>query len=313
MKLNICYLIIFFLLLTILLFYNKLIKKETFDNIKIGLLTRCKNEKYINSFVDYYLDQGVDNIYIIDDDSYDKSIYKNISNYTNVKIYYEKNIISRNIAQKVYNEIRSDLDWLIYVDVDEYITTKKNKYDTIRNTLLTTFKNADCIQIPWVMMSFNSIVNDPENLLETNTYRWNHNLKHQNHITKHEKFRCRYDKIEIKCIFKPAKFDIITDHSPISTFNKNIYTVDGVRNERKYLGNFHKNLRENDIDNGFLLCYHYRITSLDHCIRKINENKWYKEDKYTVKDLISNDYPEIYDDTLKKKSETSNLNQNVTS
>jgi len=64
MKFNICYLIIFFLVVTIL-FYNKLIKKETFDDIKIGLLTRCKNEKYISSFVNYYLDQGVDNIYIL--------------------------------------------------------------------------------------------------------------------------------------------------------------------------------------------------------------------------------------------------------
>tara|TARA_B100000886_G_scaffold332894_1_gene286144 strand:- start:5310 stop:6965 length:1656 start_codon:yes stop_codon:yes gene_type:complete len=310
MRVNIYYIIIFVLVITLLLLLINYNNKEPFNTIKIGLLTRCKNEKYISSFVDYYLDQGIDNIYIIDDNSYDISIYNNIINYSNVKIYYEKNIISRNTAQKVYNEIKNDLDWLIYVDVDEYITTKKNKYDTIRNTLLTTFKNADCIQIPWVMMSFNSILNDPDNLLETNTYRWNHDLKHQNHITKDTKFRCRYDKIEIKCIFKTSKFDIIKDHSPISTFNKNLNVVDGVMNYSTQLGAFHKNLRENDINNGFLLCYHYRLVSLYHCIRKINENSWYKENKYSVKDLISNDYPEINDNTLKKKSQIRNLNLN---
>ena len=52
-----------------------------------GIITQCKDEYYIKEFCDYYNSQGVDNIYIIDDDSEDKSIYNNISN-DNVEIIY---------------------------------------------------------------------------------------------------------------------------------------------------------------------------------------------------------------------------------
>ena len=179
---------IIFILLLILVFYyliNK--KKESFTNskndTKIGLLTRCKNEKYVSLFVEYYLSQGIDHIYIIDDNSNDKCIYNKIKNNKNVTIIFKtENIPIDNPAnlQKYYNKIKDNFDWLIFVDVDEYITTKKNINNTIRDELITTFKNVDCIKIPWVMMSFNNIKNDPENILITNTYRWNHDKKHFN-------------------------------------------------------------------------------------------------------------------------------------
>ena len=38
----------------------------------LGLITRCKDEYFVKEFVDYYISQGVDHIYIIDDDSVDK-------------------------------------------------------------------------------------------------------------------------------------------------------------------------------------------------------------------------------------------------
>ena len=275
---------------------------ETYTNTKIGLITRCKDEKYISTFVDYYLNEGVDKIFIIDDGSNDKSIYDKIVSNENVKIYFSKNIIENNVAQKVYDKIRNSFDWMIYVDVDEYITAKKNKGNTIREELLSTFKYADCVQIPWVMMSFNSIPYDPDNLLESNTYRWNHNQKHINKMSSDHKFRCRYKKIEIKCIFKTNKFDIIKDHSPKTSQEIKLKVVDGVRNKISTLGSFHKNLREDDIENGYLLCYHYRLVSLDHCKRKILENKWYIDNKYNLVDLMSNDYPELKDDTLKNKN-----------
>jgi hypothetical protein len=44
----------------------------------LGLTTRCKDEFFIKEFCDYYLSQGVDIIFIIDDNSNDKSIYDNL-------------------------------------------------------------------------------------------------------------------------------------------------------------------------------------------------------------------------------------------
>ena len=97
-------------------------------NIKLGLLTRCKNEKYIWLFVKYYISQKVDHIYIIDDNSEDQQIYNNIKNNNQVSIFSKvKNIAidNPNDLQNYYNRIKNKFDWLIFVDVDEYITTKK--------------------------------------------------------------------------------------------------------------------------------------------------------------------------------------------
>ena len=79
--------------------YSLLCNTYTYDNNYIerymdpkkflGLITRCKDEFFIKEFVDYYLLEGVDNIYIIDDDSNDKTIYDNISD-ERVKIIYDK-------------------------------------------------------------------------------------------------------------------------------------------------------------------------------------------------------------------------------
>ena len=56
----------------------------------LGLITRCKDEFFIKEFCDYYLSQGVDKIFVIDDDSNDKSIYDTIHD-ARVQIIYEKN------------------------------------------------------------------------------------------------------------------------------------------------------------------------------------------------------------------------------
>ena len=56
----------------------------------------------------------------------------------------------------------------------------------------------------------NSIKKNPKCLLETNIYRWNHDNKHVNTVNNIKKFRCRYNEIEVKCIFKPKNFNSIT-------------------------------------------------------------------------------------------------------
>ena len=81
---------------------------------------------------------------------------------------------NRVIANDLYNKIRHNFEWLIYVDVDEFITTKKNITRTIRQELETTFKNVDCVRIPWVMMACNKLEKNPTSVLEENIFRWNH-------------------------------------------------------------------------------------------------------------------------------------------
>ena len=218
---------------------------QNFNNSSnfLGLITRCKDEIFIKEFCDYYLSQGVDQIFIIDDNSEDKSIYENINdNKVNILFDMCKNkahnkdkcskdcLCNRKILNKVYNIIRLNLNWLIHVDVDEFITTKKNIKKTIREELKTTFKDNDCIKIPWVMMGCNKRKKNPKSILLENVYRWNHDKKHPN---KHWKFGCRYDFIEIKCIFKPRKFNKISDHYPKEPISNNIRIVNGTNNKNE--------------------------------------------------------------------------------
>ena len=120
----------------------------------IGLIVRCKDEPYVYEFVNYYIKQGIDKIYIIDDNS-NKEIYKDVINNEKVNIIFHKNnIIKDNYNQikscnRIYKKIKNIYTWIIVIDMDEYITTKKFKNNTIREELETTFKDCMCIKIPW--------------------------------------------------------------------------------------------------------------------------------------------------------------------
>ena len=277
----------------------------------LGLITRCKDEFFIKEFCDYYLSQGVDEIYILDDGSNDLSIYNDINNKNNINILFLKNhdkahestcrkncSCIRAQARELFAKIKKNFKWMIYVDVDEFITTKKNTANTIKDELNTTFKDVDCIKVPWVMMSSNNIKKNPKSILLENTYRWNHNKRHPHKINK---FRCRYNQIEVKCIFKTDKFNSISDHHPYHPV-PGVLIVDSISKEKRELNYYHNDLRENCIENGILLCYHYRIISEENSINKLKNNDWYIENGYLLKDLTSSDYPEIIDETLKFKN-----------
>lgn len=280
-------------------FTNRSIKKNNSPKKFLGLLVRCKDEYFIEEFCNHYLNQGVDEIIIVDDNSADKSIYENLTNNQRVRILMEEDIIQKEFIASLYPKIRNHFEWLIYVDTDEFITTKKHNQKTIRETLQSTFKNVDCVKIPWVMMSCNSIDKNPKEILNTNIFRWDHDKKHPSEI---HKFRCRYDKIEVKCIFKPAYFDSIFDHNPLEPNIKNPKIVDSINNETSSLDPFHANLREHDISSGYLLCYHYRIISRENNHNKLKNNFWYIKNGYTENDLISSDHPDIIDRHLVNKT-----------
>ena len=74
-----------------------------------------------------------------------------------------------------------------------------------------------------------------------------------------------------------------------------------ISKKKQKLNAFYKNLRENDIKDGILLCYHYRLISKENSINKLKNNLWYRKNGYTINDLMSCDYPEIKDETLKYK------------
>jgi hypothetical protein len=292
----------------------------------LALITRCKDESFITEFCNYYISQGVDKIYIIDDNSNDKTIYNNLNDNKKIQIHYMSNINSkchssecksdctcnRVIANRLYNKIKNNFKWLIYVDVDEYITTRQNIKKTIRDELMTTFRDYDCILIPWVMMSSYGKKN-PKSILENNIYRINYDKKYN--------FKCSSKKqkgkfstqssgkyIQLKSIFKCSKFNGIhdkknpSDHHPVFPLD-NVKIVDGVycKKIQNLYDNRYTLLSENDIKNGYLFCYHYRIISEEHAMFKLKNNDWYIENGYTLKDLDNNKSMDVIDLTLKNK------------
>jgi hypothetical protein len=257
----------------------------------LGLITRCKDEYFIKEFCDYYISQGVDKIYVIDDDSINKSIYSDINN-NKVKIIYEKDIINNNCVSKLYKEIRNKFEWLIYCDVDEFITTKKNLNKTIRYELENTFKNYHCVCVPWVMMGCNNRKKNPKSILKENIYRWNHDIKHYKY--KKIGYNDPYTAIECKSIFKPKFFKNIKTHIPIQYLGEKNKIVNSI-DLKTITGTKYKNFREIHIKIGYLLCYHYRIISEENSLNKIKNNIFYK--KYKINDLMSFDYSEIKDET----------------
>ena len=278
----------------------------------LGLITRCKDEYFIAEFCEYYLLEGVEKIYVIDDDSKNKSIYDSIKNNSKIEIIYETNILPKNYAQTLYNKVKDNFIWMIYCDVDEFITTKKNKKNTISDELKTTFADVDCVKIPRVFMSCNNRKKNPKSILLENNYRWNHDLKHENTAKndlclKWPKFRCRYNRIECKCIFKTQKYDKIRHHIPIPDDKKKSILVNGIDKKIDDYTQGYNKLREYKIKNGFLLCYHYRIISQENCLNKLSTSKWYIECKYTLDDLMSSDHPEIIDNTLRNKVNNNRL------
>lgn len=267
----------------------------------LGLITRCKDEYFVQEFCEYYLKQGVDKILIFDDDSVDKSIYTGLFSNPRVEIFYEKNITKKDCLINRTNDLRERFEWVIYVDVDEFITTKNNLNNTIRDELSTTFKDAHVVKVPWVMMACNGLEKNPDSILDSITYRWNHDNKH---VHAKPKFRCRYEQIEVKTIFKPEFFKYVSsiaggDHTPHGHMGDSSLIREGVYNSVVELNPFYDNLREEHIKNGYLLCYHYRMISKENCINKLKTNRWYRETKVTLKHMLDFDHPEVLDTRLK--------------
>jgi hypothetical protein len=273
----------------------------------LGLITRCKDEFFIKEFCDYYISQGVDKIYIIDDNSKDKSIYNKITS-KDVELIYKTNIFKQNkrgscmqmyTVNKLYKKIRNNFKWLISVDVDEFITTKKHKNNTIKRELKTTFKNVDCVCVPWVMMSSNGRKKNPKSILLENTYRWNHDLTHLIADKKYKKFTCRYNEIQIKCIFKTNEFDTIQVHCPHNRkSNRKRLGVNSTTLDKVEIASSIVAPREKNIKNGYLVCYHYRLISKENTLAKIKKTQ-YKQ--FEWKEIQKYDYAEIKDETLKNK------------
>ena len=266
----------------------------------LTIITRTKNEPFIEEFVNYHLSQGVDFIHILDDHS-TIPVADSVLTNQQVAVHQSPNFHLGQMvdANALYSKISHDSEWFMVLDVDEFVTTKKTPHHTIRDELLTTFKDADCIKVPWVMMSCNNRANDPKSLLGEQIHRWNHDARHP-HPTAWHKGRCRYEQIEIKSIFRGRCFKTLANSHHPGKPGGPVVCVDGVYGRLAAIDPFYQNLREADIAKASLLCYHYRIISRESCLRKIATSSL-QDYKTDIDNLMACDFPELVDTTMQEK------------
>lgn len=267
----------------------------------LSVIARCKNEPFVAEFVQHYLDEGVDEIVIFDNGS-DRPYPDDVTANDRVTILRDDVLFTLHPAEtkSVMRHANGlSTEWLLYVDLDEFITTRRHSGRTIREELMSTFVGADCVKVPWVMMSANGRQHNPGSLLLETIHRWDHDRRHENAMSDQKKFRCRYDQIEVKCIYRPEKFEFVWDHHPHGA-QEEIVCVDSVDNAPARLDPMHSNLREPDIARAFLVCYHYRVYSVEGARQKIQSNKYYGG--FTLDDVMSTDHPELIDETLARKT-----------
>jgi hypothetical protein len=274
--------------------------------MKIALITRCKDEPFVHEFVAYYVNEGVDNIFIYDDQSnmgtYDKidTKYKDKVTIINSKNHISNKAVLNNMLNALYKRVKS-FDWVINVDMDEFVTANDDK--TIRTHLETTYKDVDRIKIPWVMMTRNGRIKNPNSLLRDITHRWNHDLTHMSDNLPDYKFRCYRNLIPCKSIFKPSKFRKCGIHNPYQPYDiTTVKNVDSVYNgffDMKPKKSIHyEYFNEECIKNATLLCYHYRIYSEECVLNKLNGCVY----NFDAVKMLDYDYPEVVDFKMRDKA-----------
>ena len=280
----------------------------------LTILLRIRNENlFLESFIKHYFAEGVDEIHILDDNStqpfpkilQDDRVF--VYEATAFKSHHEK----LHDSQMLYNHLlRDKTEWFMFVDADEFITTRRNPNKTIREELETTFKDADLIKIPWIMFGSNGQDENPKQVLTDTIWRWNHDKKHPHpkeamKIWKHR--CCKYDKIEVKSIFKTEAFAKLTTHCP-SNPTREINIVDGVDNIQNYMNEpeteiWYHNLREESIDRAYLTCNHYRNISKEQMKQKADDSHlplYRVENCYELQ--LQSDFSEKKDEFIKNKA-----------
>ena len=139
---------------------NKL--KEA-DNIKVALCTMGKKENlYAKEFIEYYVNLGIDQLFIFDDNDPNTERMSDV-----VENKYKKYVtIHENIKGKIkgqsvafttcYQNNIDKFDWFLMVDMDEFLYIVN---DTLKDFLVNKkFKDCDFIKFHWLISTDNDLV-----------------------------------------------------------------------------------------------------------------------------------------------------------
>jgi len=239
--------------------------KEGFENkVKISLLAQMKNETMnLKVWIDHYLWQGVEKIYLIDNGSTDEPL-KILKPYIDKGIVFYVNLPEKHKQVEHYKQVIKDEDlmnkteWLIICDLDEFLYGYPNKLiDTIDE-----YKEYDIIYSNWLMFGSDGLLDHPADIRKSIV--WRDKITHENtkYIIKLNKLQ-NINDIDIHKINNITNKIIVNDkirlnHYPIQSldfFTKVKMTrgdatsnvVDNVR-DMNYFNKYNENMNHKDTD-----------------------------------------------------------------
>ncbi len=123
----------------------------------LSVISIFKNEAHIlEEWLEHYLKEGVEHFYLLNNNSTDN--FKDILNkYSQFVELYDarENYTQVKHLNSQLDEIKTNSEWILYSDLDEFVFTKQN-YKTLPDTIKlidNKIDNLGQIRIPWIIFS----------------------------------------------------------------------------------------------------------------------------------------------------------------
>ena len=258
------YLLVFLVfIIVLLLIYIIYHIKEGFDNkVKLSLLSQMKNETMnLKVWIEHYLWQGVEKIYLIDNGSTDEPL-KILQPYINKGIVFYVSLPEKHKQAEHYRKVIKDEDlinkteWLIICDLDEFFYGYPNKL----SDTLNEYKEYDLILSNWLMFGSDGLIDHPADIRKSIVWRETKLHELGKYIFKPSKLQ-NIDEIDVHHINNMNNKIIVNDkiklnHYPIQSlefFTKVKMTrgdvhraeMDNIR-DMKYFKNYNENIDYKD-------------------------------------------------------------------
>ena len=246
--------------------------------MSICLVAIFKNESHIlNEWINHYLLEGIDHFFLIDNGSTDD--YKNIINNYNDKITlvidYTK-YAQIQLYNKHFLDACKKYDWLIVVDLDEFIYSRLT-FKRIKDYLLSLDDDIVQIAIPWKMFGSNGYTEQPDSVLKSFTKRNEHKNQTNGKCITRTKCLKYIRQHTAQCIGK----QILSDGNIC-----NINTVYDLNNIKENDLNLHLNHYPIQSYNWFMKVKNTRGDVLDKMSNRVRNDKYFKDyDNNTVEDF----------------------------
>ena len=250
------------------------------NNINIALCTMGKEENlYLNEFIDYYINIGVNHIFIYDDNP------PNIEKLSNIiSNKYKQNVtIYENITNIIkdqsmafndcYQKNKNIYDWFLMVDMDEflYLVEDNSLKEYLSNKI---FDKCDFIQFNWALSTDN-------------------NLIYYDNRTLFERFKPPYLKDKfvksmIRGNISELKYWV---HSPYSSPLRNISCINTGDMIIKNNINI-ESIKPINIEKAFLI--HFRFKSTEELIKKFKRgySNWFRN---KIKDFLKGNLEDYFE------------------